>query len=270
MGPAQGRIEEIFVAGSKNAEGGAGLDPMHQFEVHPIVELPQIGGVDVSFTNASLWMALAVGSISLLMIAASRPTNLVPGRLQLLGEMAYSFVANMIKENIGTEGMKFFPFIFTLFMFILFCNMLGMLPYSYTVTSHLIVTFALAATVFMLVTLVGFFRHGIGFLKLFVPSGIPVVLLPLLVVIEVISYLTRPVSLSVRLFGNMMAGHTMLKIFGGFVVGLGSAGLVPLAIAPFALMVAFTGLELLIAGLQAYVFTILTCIYLNEAIHMDH
>ena len=176
----------------------------------------------------------------------------------------------MIHENIGTEGMRYFPFIFSLFMFILFCNMLGMLPYSFTVTSHLIVTFALAATVFMLVTLVGFARHGIGFLKLFVPSGIPVVLMPLLVLIELISYLTRPVSLSVRLFGNMMAGHTMLKIFGGFVVGLSSAGLAPLAIAPFVLMVAFTGLELLIAGLQAYVFTILTCIYLNEAIHMDH
>ena len=258
------------MAGKSGAEGGAGIDPMHQFEVQPIIELPTVAGIDTSFTNSSLWMVLAVGLASLLMITASRRTAIVPGRMQLMGEMAYSFVANMIKENVGTEGMKYFPFIFSLFMFILFCNMLGMLPYSFTVTSHLIVTFALAATVFLLITGVGFARHGIGFLKLFVPSGIPVVLLPLLVVIEVISYLTRPVSLSVRLFGNMMAGHTMLKIFGGFVVGLGSAGLVPLAIAPFALMVAFTGLELLIAGLQAYVFTILTCIYLHEAIHMDH
>jgi len=258
------------VAGTSNADGGAGIDPMHQFEVHPIIELPTIAGVDTSFTNASLWMVLAIGLSSMFLIIASRRTSIVPGRLQLMGEMSYSFVANMVKENVGTEGMKYFPFIFSLFVFILFCNMLGMLPYSFTVTSHLIVTFALAATVFLLVTLVGFARHGVGFLKLFVPSGIPVVLLPLLVVIEVISYLTRPVSLSVRLFGNMMAGHTMLKIFGGFVVGLSSAGLIPLAIAPFALMVAFTGLELLIAGLQAYVFTILTCIYLNEAIHMDH
>ncbi len=258
------------MAGTSNADGGAGIDPMHQFEVHPIIELPTIAGVDTSFTNASLWMVLAIGLSSLFLIIASRRTSIVPGRLQLMGEMSYSFVANMVKENVGTEGMKYFPFIFSLFVFILFCNMLGMLPYSFTVTSHLIVTFALAATVFLLVTLVGFARHGVGFLKLFVPSGIPVVLLPLLVVIEVISYLTRPVSLSVRLFGNMMAGHTMLKIFGGFVVGLSSAGLIPLAIAPFALMVAFTGLELLIAGLQAYVFTILTCIYLNEAIHMDH
>ncbi|MBL70198.1 MAG: F0F1 ATP synthase subunit A [Rhodobiaceae bacterium] len=246
------------------------MDPMHQFEVHPIIELPALAGIDTSFTNSSLWMVLAVGLSGLFMLMASSRTALVPGRLQLMGEMAYGFVANMIKENVGTEGMRFFPFIFSLFMFILFCNMLGMLPYSFTVTSHLIVTFALAAVVFSMVTAVGFIRHGIGFLKLFVPSGIPAVMVPLLVLIEVISYLTRPVSLSVRLFGNMMAGHTMLKIFGGFVVGLSSAGLVPLAIAPFALMVALTGLELLIAGLQAYVFTILTCIYLNEAIHMDH
>ena len=253
-----------------NSEGGAGMDPMHQFEVHPIIELPALAGIDTSFTNSSLWMVLAVGLSGLFMLMASSRTALVPGRLQLMGEMAYGFVANMIKENVGTEGMRFFPFIFSLFMFILFCNMLGMLPYSFTVTSHLIVTFALAAVVFCIVTAVGFIRHGIGFLRLFVPSGIPVVMVPLLVLIEVISYLTRPVSLSVRLFGNMMAGHTMLKIFGGFVVGLSSAGLVPLAIAPFALMVALTGLELLIAGLQAYVFTILTCIYLNEAIHMDH
>ncbi len=258
------------MADESNAEGGLGIDPMHQFEVYPIVELPAIAGINTTFTNASLWMVLAIGLSSLFMIAASRGTSIVPGRMQMMGELAYSFIANMIKDNIGTKGMKYFPFIFSLFMFILFCNMLGMLPYSFTVTSHLIVTFALAAVVFVLVTLVGFFHHGIGFLKLFVPSGIPMVLMPLLVVIEIISYLTRPISLSVRLFGNMMAGHTMLKIFGGFVVGLSSAGLVPLAVAPFAMMVAFTGLELLLAGLQAYVFTILTCIYLNEAIHMDH
>ena len=250
--------------------GKTGIDPMHQFEVYPIVELPSIAGLDTSFTNASLWMVIAVSLISGFMLLASARTALVPSRLQLLGEMAYGFIANMVRENVGTEGMRFFPFIFSLFMFILFCNMLGMLPYSFTVTSHLIVTFALAAVVFVMILMVGFARHGIGFLRLFVPSGIPFVMVPLLVVIEVISYLTRPVSLSVRLFGNMMAGHTMLKIFGGFVVGLGTAGLLPLAIAPFALMVAFTALELLIAGLQAYVFTILTCIYLNEAIHMDH
>lgn len=258
------------MASAEHAQGGAPVDPMHQFEIQRLVEFGPIAGVDAAFTNASLWMVFAVSLITLFMGLASRKTALVPGRLQLLGEMTYSFIANMVKENIGTEGMRYFPFIFTLFMFILFCNMLGMLPYSFTVTSHLIVTFALAAIVFVLVTLVGFICHGVGFLKLFVPSGVPTFLLPLLVVIELISYLTRPVSLSVRLFGNIMAGHTMLKIFGGFIVGLASAGLAPLAIAPFALMVAFTGLEFLIAGLQAYVFTILTCIYLSEAIHMNH
>ncbi|MBE8191483.1 MAG: F0F1 ATP synthase subunit A [Alphaproteobacteria bacterium] len=259
-------------AGTKS---GLGFDPMHQFEVSTLVELPMLqlpyfGAVDVSFTNASLWMVLAVSLASLFMMTASSRSALVPGRLQLLGEMSYTFIANMIRQNVGTEGMRYFPFIFSLFMFILFCNLLGMIPYSFTVTSHLIVTFAMAAFVFLMVTFIGFMRHGIGFLKIFVPSGIPLVLLPLLVVIELISYLTRPVSLSVRLFGNMMAGHTMLKVFGGFVVGLSTAGLIPLAIAPFALMVAFTGLELLIAALQAYVFTILTCIYLNDAIHMNH
>lgn len=260
----------------EQSSSGLGFDPMGQFVVSPIVELPPItlpffGAVDVSFTNASLWMVLAVGVATLFMISASSRSALVPGRLQLLGEMAYSFVANMIRQNVGVEGMKYFPFIFSLFMFILFCNLLGMIPYSFTVTSHLIVTFAMAAFVFCMVTIIGFIRHGIGFLKLFVPSGVPIALLPLLVVIELISYLTRPVSLSVRLFGNMLAGHTILKVFGGFVAGLSTAGLIaPLAIAPFALMIGFTGLELLIAALQAYVFTILTCIYLNDAIHMNH
>lgn len=248
----------------------ADFNPMQQFEVRPLYELPPVAGLDVSFTNASLWMVIAVGLATLLMATAASRKALVPGRVQLLGEMAYRFIADMIGTNVGTEGMRYFPFIFSLFMFILFCNLLGMLPYSFTVTSHLIVTFALAAFVFLMVTAIGFIRHGFGFLRFFVPKGVPVVMLPLLVVIEVISYLTRPVSLSVRLFGNMMAGHTMLKIFGSFVIGLSAAGLVPLAIAPFALMVALTGLELMIAALQAYVFTILTCIYLNDAIHMHH
>lgn len=252
--------------------GGFNVDPMHQFEVHAIYELPPVAGIDVSFTNSSLWMMIAVTAASLLFIFSARKPTLVPSRLQSFGELTYEFVANMIRDNAGKEGMKYFPFVFTLFVFVLFCNMLGMIPYSFTVTSHLIVTFALASAVFLLVTGVGFIRHGIGFLKLFVPSGIPVALLPLLVVIELISYLTRPVSLSVRLFANMMAGHTMLKVFGGFAVAFLSAGGVMSAgaIAPVAMMVAFTGLEFLIAFLQAYVFTILTCIYLNDAIHLDH
>ena len=191
---------------------------------------------------------------------------LVPGRLQSVAELAYEFVANMVRENVGSAGQRYFPFIFTLFMFVLASNMLGMVPYSFTVTSHIVVTFALATVVFLGVTVIGFAKHGAGFLKFFVPSGVPVALLPLLVVIEVISYLTRPVSLSVRLFANMMAGHTMLKVFAGFVIGLGVIG----GWAPLAFMVAFTGLELLVAFLQAYVFAILTCIYLNDALHMHH
>ena len=262
------------MASSANGQetGGFNVDPMHQFEVTPIFKLPEIAGIDPSFTNSSLWMVIVVAAATLFLTSAARGASLVPGRLQSMGELAYEFVANMIRENTGTEGLKYFPFVFTLFIFVLFCNMLGMVPYSFTVTSHLIVTFALASVVFLLVTAVGFARHGIGFLKLFVPSGIPAALMPLLVIIELISYLTRPVSLSVRLFANMMAGHTMLKVFGGFAVaflsagGLMSAG----AIAPVAMMVAFTGLEFLIAFLQAYVFTILTCIYLNDAIHLDH
>ena len=256
---------------AENPSGNSlGIDPMHQFEVHALLPLPALGGVDVSFTNASLFMLLAVGLVLSLMSFAARRRALIPGRWQMLGELAYGFVANMVRDNVGREGQAYFPFIFSLFMFILACNMLGMVPYAFTVTSHLIVTFALAAFVFLLVTLVGLVRHGLKFFTLFVPQGIPLVLLPLLVVIELISYLSRPVSLSVRLFANMLAGHTMLKVFGGFVVGLGAAGLWPLAAAPFAFMVAFTGLELLIAFLQAYVFAILTCIYLHDAIHLTH
>ncbi len=246
-----------------------GFDPMHQFEIIPLLDL-QLAGYDVSFTNSTLWMSLAIGSILLLMGFAARKNALVPGRLQLLGEMIYGFVRDMVQQNIGDDGKKFVPFIFTLFMFVLFCNMFGMLPYSFTVTSHLIVTFALASLVFVLIILVGFAKNGFGFFKLFVPSGVPIVMLPLLIVIELISFLTRPVSLSVRLFGNMMAGHTMLKIFASFVVGLSAAGLIPLAIAPFSIMIAFTALEFLIAALQAYVFAILTCIYINDVMHIHH
>ncbi len=247
-----------------------GFDPMHQFEVQTLFDLPQFGGLDPSITNSALWMIIAVFGIIFTLGLAARRTALVPGRMQLLGEMTYSFIANMVRQNIGTEGMRFLPFIFTLFMFILFCNLLGMIPYSFTVTSHLIVTFALASVVFIMIILVGLIKNGFGFFKLFVPSGVPMIMLPLLAVIEFISFLTRPVSLSVRLFGNMLAGHTILKIFASFVVGLSAAGLVPLAIAPFGLMVAFTALEFLIAALQAYVFAILTCIYLNDVIHIHH
>jgi F-type H+-transporting ATPase subunit a len=204
--------------------------------------------------------------ITLFTLYAMWGGKLVPTRLQSVAEISYEFIANMVRDNVGTSGMQYFPFIFTLFMFVLALNMLGMMPYSFTVTSHIIVTFALAAFIFLGVTAIGFWKHGAGFLKFFVPEGVPIVMLPLLVVIEVISYLTRPLSLSVRLFANMMAGHTMLKVFGAFVVALGLLG----GWAPLAFMVGFTGLEILVAFLQAYVFVILTCIYLNDALHMHH
>ncbi len=236
---------------------------MHQFVIERIVPL-EFAGIDVSFTNSSLFMVIAVILITLFTTVTMSGRAMVPGRWQSLAELSYEFIANMIRDNVGSAGQRYFPFIFTLFMFVLFLNMLGMIPYSFTVTSHIIVTFALAFFIFIGVTIIGFATHGIKFLNFFVPQGIPVALMPLLVVIEVISYLTRPISLSVRLFANMMAGHTMLKVFAGFVVGMGAIG----GWAPLAFMVAFTGLEVLIAFLQAYVFTILTCIYLNDALHM--
>ncbi|MBC8013290.1 MAG: F0F1 ATP synthase subunit A [Methyloceanibacter sp.] len=239
---------------------------MHQFEIKRFVPL-EIFGIDASFTNSALFMLIAVGLVSLFLLSAMRGPSLVPGRLQSMAELAYEFVANLVRENTGKEGMQYFPFIFSLFIFILALNMLGMVPYSFTVTSHIIVTFAMALLVFLFVTIVGFARNGVGFLKLFVPSGVPVALLPLITVLEVFSFLIRPISLSVRLFANMMAGHMMLKVFAAFVVGLGLIG----GWAPLLFMVAFTGLEILVAFLQAFVFTVLTCIYLNDALHMhDH
>ena len=242
-----------------------GHSPLEQFAIKRLVPL-DIGGVDVSITNSSVFMAIAVVLITLFVTLSMSGRALVPGRWQSMAELSYEFIARMIRDNVGTGGRQYFPFIFTLFMFILFCNLLGMVPYTFTVTSHIIVTFALAAIVFLGVTVIGFVKHGSHFLKLFVPSGVPFFLLPLLVVIEVLSYLTRPISLSVRLFANMMAGHTMLKVFGGFVVALGVLG----GWAPLAFIVALTGLEIGIALLQAYVLVILTCIYLNDAMHPGH
>ena len=239
---------------------------MQQFEVKTIGPKIEIGNFDISFTNSSLFMVITVSLISIFFVITTQKKSLVPSRLQLLSEMAYQFVAKMISETAGSKPRPFFQFILTLFLFVLFCNMIGMIPYSFTVTSHIIVTFALAAFIFVGVTIIGFAKHGFGYLKLFVPSGVPVVLLPVIVVIEVISYLSRPVSLSVRLFANMMAGHTMLKVFGGFVISLGLAG----GWLPLGFSVALTGLEILVAFLQAYVFAILTCIYLNDALNLHH
>jgi F-type H+-transporting ATPase subunit a len=241
-------------------------NPMHQFNVYRIGPEISLGNVDISFTNASLFMIIsALAIISVFFVGTKRKT-IVPTKIQLLTELSYTFVSKMISDTAGSKAKPYFPFIFSLFMFVLFCNMLGMLPYSFTVTSHIIVTFALAAVIFIGVTIIGFANHGVGYLKLFIPSGVPVVLLPLIVIIEIISYLARPVSLSVRLFANMMAGHTMLKVFGGFVISLGIIG----GWLPLSFTVALTGLEILIAFLQAYVFAILTCIYLSDALNLNH
>ncbi len=247
------------------------INPMEQFRVEPIIPL-HIAGYDVSFTNQALVMCVVVAAISIFMMIASTSRRLVPGRMQSMAELSYEFVGNMIHSSAGEEGLKFFPLVFTLFFFVLFSNFFGLIPGVFTVTSQIAVTFALAALVILTVIIVGFARHGIGFLKLFVPKA-PVALLLLLVPIEVISFLTRPISLSVRLFANMLAGHTMLKVFAGFVIALGGAGgiLSVLSIAPMLLIIAITLLELLVAFLQAYVFAILTCIYLSEALHLhDH
>ncbi len=246
--------------------------PLEQFQITRLATI-KIGGLDASFTNSSLWMVLVLIGVVAFLHLGMRQRELVPGRWQSMVEMAYEFIANLVRENVGSAGRPYFPFIFTLFMFVLFSNLFGMIPYSFTVTSHIIVTFALAFVVFIGVTVIGIARHGTHFFSLFVPHGAPGWLLPLVVLIEVISYLVRPVSLSVRLFANMMAGHTMLKVFAGFVIsltaGLGVVGGV-ISIAPVVLIAALTGLELGIAILQAYVFAVLTCIYLNDAIHLHH
>jgi len=243
--------------------------PVAQFEIKPIFDL-SIGGQDVSFTNSSLFMLLAIVVSSVFLISAMRKREMIPGRMQGLAEMMYEFVADMVRSNVGNEGRPYFPFIFTLFVFLLFGNMLGLIPYSYTFTSQIIVTFAMAAFVFVGVTLIALFKHGLHFFSFFVPAGAPKVLIPFLIVIEVISYFVRPVSLSVRLFANMLAGHTMLKVFAGLAVMITGAGGVyaPGAILPFLALVGLTGLEVLVAALQAYVFTIHTCMYLNDAIHL--
>jgi F-type H+-transporting ATPase subunit a len=244
---------------------------MHQFEIKRWIPL-DLAGYDASITNSSFYMIVAVILISGFLILSMRGRSLVPTRLQSLSEITYEYVANMVRDAVGPEGMKFFPWIFTIFVFVLVLNLIGMIPGQFTVTSHIIVTFALAAMVWVTVTVIGFAKHGVGYLKLFVPHGVPLWLMPVIVPIELISYLIRPISHSVRLFANMMAGHTMLKVFAGFVVGLGSVGgILSLGgIAPLAFMVAFTGLEFVVAGLQALIFTLLACIYLNDALNMHH
>ena len=241
-------------------------NPMTQFEVYRIGPEIKIGAFDISFTNASLFMVVSSLAILIIFNFGSKKNSILPNKIQLLAELSYTFVSKMINDTAGSKAKPYFAFIFSLFMFVLFCNMFGMIPYTFTVTSHIIVTFILATFIFIGVTIIGFIKHGFGYLKLFVPSVVPVVLLPLIVVIEIISYLSRPISLSVRLFANMMAGHTMMKVFGGFVISLGIVG----GWLPLSFSVALTGLEILVAFLQAYVFAILTCIYLNDALNLHH
>jgi F-type H+-transporting ATPase subunit a len=239
-----------------------GASPLHQFVIERLVPL-HIGGLDLSFSNSSLFMAVTVVVITAFLTLSMSGAKLVPTRWQSAAELSYEFIANMIRDNVGGAGKTYFPFVFSLFMFVLFGNLIGMVPYSFTFTSHIAVTFALAAFIFIGVTVIALARHGWHFFTFFAPKGMPLVLQMLLVPIEVISYLIRPMTLSIRLFANMMAGHTMLVIFAGFVVAMGIFGILPLALNVF-----FILLELLVAVLQAYVFTILTCIYLHDAIHL--
>ena len=247
------------------------LDPIHQFEVTKWLDL-RLGNIDISFTNASGFMLLGVVLVIAFFGMAARKGDLVPSRLQSAAEMGYGFVADMIRGTAGEDGLKFFPFVFTLFFFILFANLIGMVPYAFTTTSHIIVTGALALTVILMVIVVGLLKNGLGFFKLFAPSGAPWYIYIILTPIEIISFLARPLTLGLRLFANMLAGHIMLKLFAGFAVLLVGAGAiyVPIALLAFVMGVALNALEFLVAGLQAYVFAILTCVYLNDALHADH
>jgi F-type H+-transporting ATPase subunit a len=247
-------------------------DPIHQFQITKLVTLGHIGQHEIAVTNSALFMAITVVGIWALLVGGSASRALVPGRMQSIAEISYEFVANTIQSTAGTEGMKFFPLVMTLFMFILVANVIGLVPYAFTVMSHIIITASLALLVFLTVIIYGFYRNGLHFFGLFVPSGIPIYILPLIVFIEVLSFLSRPISHSVRLFANMLAGHITLKVFASFITllaGFGFVGWLGAAL-PLALVVALTALELLVAFLQAYVFAILTCIYLNDAIHPGH
>lgn len=236
--------------------------PLEQFLIERIVPL-HIGSLDISYTNSALMMTIAVGLITLLLVGGTRGGALVPTRLQSVAELCYEFIAGMVRDNIGHEGIEFFPLVFSIFMFVLFGNMLGLIPYSFTFTSHIIVTFTLAIFVFAFATLIAFMRHGIRFFTFFFPPGAPVFMAPILIPIEIVSYLSRPISLSIRLFANMMAGHTMMAVFAAFTITLGVFGFFPIAI-----NVALYALEVIVTALQAYVFTILTCLYISDAVHL--
>jgi F-type H+-transporting ATPase subunit a len=252
-------------------EAGPAINPIEQFSIHPVVPI-QVAGHDVSLTNSGLFMLLAVALSCLLVAIGARGGSGIPGRMQAMAEMAYEFIAGMVRSAAGEAGMRFFPFVFSIFFFVLLSNLIGFIPYSFTVTSQIIVTAALALMVFLTVVVVGVREHGLHFFNLFVPPGVPIYILPLVVAIEIISFLSRPISHSVRLFANMLAGHITLNVFGGFVVMLLGAGAATkaLAVLPFAMTIGLDALELLVAFLQAYVFAMLTCMYLNDALHPGH
>ena len=248
-------------------------DPIHQFRIVDLFPVAHIGHTEIIFTNSAAFMFAAVIVINAFLVIGTAKKSLVPGRLQSAAELSYEFVATTVRSTAGSEGMRFFPFVFTLFMFILTVNFIGLVPFTFTVTSHIIFTAALAITVFLTVLLYGLYRHGLHFFNLFVPKGVPILILPLIVFIEVLSFVSRPISHSVRLFANMLAGHITLQVFAGFIILMGSAmGAVGWAggILPFGMIVILMALETLVAFLQAYVFAILTCIYLNDAIHPGH
>lgn len=251
----------------------AGLDPISQFEIKKIADL-KIGNYDLSFTNSSLMMLVSVGLIFFWLYLATSKRSLIPGRGQSIAELSYEFIGDMIRSTAGSDGLKFFPFVFSLFVFILFANLLGMIPFFFTTTSHIIVTFVLAMMVILLVLGYGLYKHGLGFFKLFWPSGVPMAILPFVSLLEVISFISRPISLSVRLWANMLAGHILLKLFAGFAVMLVTAfGLFPGvlgALIPFSMTAALIPLEFLVAFVQAYVFALLTCVYLSDALHPGH
>lgn len=249
----------------------SGTDPIHQFQVSRLIDIP-VGGWDLSFTNVSLFMVLTVVLSAAFLYFTSSSRGLVPTRLQSVSEMAFEFVASTLRESAGTQGMRFFPLVFSLFMFVLVANFIGLFPYFYTVTSQIIITFALAMLVILTVVVYGFYKNGFGFLNLFVPKGVPLAIVPLVTIIEIISFISRPVSLSVRLFANMLAGHITLKVFAGFCVTMIGAGAIGIggSVLPLLMTVAITALEFLVAFLQAYVFTVLTCMYLNDAVHPGH
>lgn len=246
--------------------------PIEQFEIKPLFPIAEFGGVQIDFTNSSMHMVVTVVVAGLFLLLSTSGRRLVPGRWQSAAEMIYEFVAKTLRENTGEQGMRFFPLVFSLFMFILVANLIGMFPYAFTVTSHIIITFSLAMLVFLTVTLYGIYRNGLGFFRLFLPSGIPAVLAPIIIPIEVVSYLSRPISHSVRLFAVMLAGHITLKVFAGFIVALSGFGLVGVAgaVLPLLMTIALTGLELLMSVIQAYIFAMLTCMYLNDALHPGH